>query len=99
MSKEKKKDKGEEKVKKAEKVEKTAPEKKAKAAKPAKAAAAPKAKVTKPKIVISNDDIALRAYFIAEKRNQHGHHGDSHSDWIEAERQLREEAKKAVKKA
>ena len=39
----------------------------------------------------SNEDVALRAYFIAEKRQAAGIHGDTHSDWIEAERQLRKE--------
>jgi hypothetical protein len=43
-------------------------------------------------ITISNDDIALRAYYIAERRQAMGWPGDSHSDWVEAERQLRAEA-------
>ena len=37
---------------------------------------------------ISGDDIALRAYFIAEKRQRLGLPGDTESDWLEAERQL-----------
>src|SRR5438105_14951776 len=41
--------------------------------------------------VFSNDDIALRAYFIAEKRRNRGIPGDEHQDWLEAERQLRAE--------
>ena len=41
----------------------------------------------------SQDDIALRAYYIAEKRRHHGHHGDETSDWIEAERQLASETR------
>jgi hypothetical protein len=40
----------------------------------------------------SHDDIALRAYFIAERRRQMGWHGDAHGDWAEAEAQLRAEA-------
>jgi len=59
------------------------------------AAPEPAAKSTKPdrkKIVKlptpSRDDIALRAYFIAEKRWQLGLPGDSMSDWVEAEAQL-----------
>jgi len=53
------------------------------AAKPAKTAAKKTArKTTKP------DDVALRAYFIAEKRHKLGIPGDSHQDWLEAERQL-----------
>ena len=39
----------------------------------------------------STDDVALRAYFIAEKRQQCGLPGDAHADWVEAERQLAEE--------
>lgn len=53
----------------------------AKAAKPAKAKTA---KLP----TLSTDDIALRAYFIAEKRQQLGLPGDSLSDWVEAEAQL-----------
>jgi hypothetical protein len=45
-----------------------------------------------PVIEISRDDIALRAYYLAERRHRLGHPGDETSDWIEAERQLREEA-------
>ncbi len=60
-----------------------------------------KAKASKPKaapvvkkkpVSISNEDIALRAYFIAERRHKMGWPGDSTSDWVEAERQLRAEA-------
>lgn len=40
----------------------------------------------------SNEDIALHAYFIAERRQAAGLPGDSHQDWIEAERQLAAEA-------
>jgi len=40
------------------------------------------------------DDVALRAYFIAEKRQKAGLPGDSTSDWVEAERQLLAESKK-----
>jgi hypothetical protein len=40
----------------------------------------------------TNDDVALRAYFIAEKRNANGLPGDTHQDWLEAERQLMAEA-------
>jgi DUF2934 family protein len=45
-----------------------------------------------PKIEISDDDIRLRAYFIAERRMQSGMPGDSTNDWWEAHRQLQEEA-------
>jgi len=43
-------------------------------------------------VEISNDDIGLRAYFIAERRAKMGWHGDSTGDWVEAERQLKAEA-------
>ncbi len=36
----------------------------------------------------TQDDIALRAYFIAERRRAHGLAGDQHQDWLEAERQI-----------
>lgn len=67
----------------------------------APAKAAPKKKPAKKKPApYSTEDIALRAYFISEKRHQRGLHGDSHSDWIQAERQLRaEHRKKAAKKS
>jgi len=42
---------------------------------------------------ITGEDIALRAYFIAEKRRHNGLSGDEHHDWIEAERQIRSERK------
>lgn len=63
---------------------------------PSKPKAAKEAKPApkKPAIVISNDDISLRAYFIAERRQKLGWPGDSTGDWVEAERQLRAEAKK-----
>lgn len=48
------------------------------------------ARVKKPKY--SQEDVALRAYFIAERRQAAGIHGDPHQDWIEAERQLASEA-------
>ena len=63
---------------------KTAPA--ATAKKPAaKKPAAPKAKKAP---AYTQEDVALRAYFISEKRRQLGVAGDSHSDWIEAERQI-----------
>ena len=58
-------------------------------AKPAKAAAGPNGTAKAPGFTA--DDIALRAYFIAEKRCQHGLPGDERHDWLEAERQLRAE--------
>jgi outer membrane biosynthesis protein TonB len=62
--------------------------------KPKKAAtrkpAAPKKKAA-PVAGISQDDIALRAYYIGEERRRTGTSGSSHGDWLEAERQLRSE--------
>ena len=37
---------------------------------------------------VRQEDIAVRAYLIAEKRQQLGLPGDSLGDWVEAERQL-----------
>ena len=45
-------------------------------------------------VAISGEDIALRAYFIAERRSKMGWHGDSTGDCVEAERQLKAEAAK-----
>jgi hypothetical protein len=57
----------------------------------------PKTPVKEP--VIHHDDIALRAYFIAERRQQMGWPGDSATDWADAEAQLRTEAlEKPLKK-
>ncbi len=57
----------------------------------------PKSPAAEP--VIAHDDIALRAYFIAERRQQMGWPGDSATDWADAEAQLRAEAlEKPLKK-
>lgn len=49
--------------------------------------------------VIHHDDIALRAYFIGERRQKMGWPGDSATDWADAEKQLRVEAiEKPLKK-
>ena len=40
----------------------------------------------------SDEQIRTRAYFIAERRAQLSIRGDHHSDWLEAKRQLFEEA-------
>jgi Protein of unknown function (DUF2934) len=40
----------------------------------------------------SDEQIRLRAYLIAEKRALHSISGDHNSDWLEAKRQLVEEA-------
>ena len=90
----------------------SAPQPKAKAAtsKPKKKRAAPKKKQaprapsadsgetsTAPQIVEpSDDEIRLRAYFIAERRHKLSLPGDSAHDWIEARRQLIEEASRGT---
>lgn len=108
MSKSKKSDTGKAgKIKKAEKSAKDKPAKPKKSdekksvvkaiAKPAPAVPKPK-KTVAPTPVISLDDISLRAYFIAERRQAMGWPGDSTSDWVEAERQLKAEAAKKPKR-
>jgi hypothetical protein len=71
---------------------KKAPAKKAPAKKKEKAAKPVIETVVVEEIIISNDDIALRAYFISQDRRSRGHWGDETGDWVEAERQLRAEA-------
>lgn len=93
---------------KAKKADKPAKEKKVEArktatAKPAakatpKPAAAKPKKTIAPEPAISLDDISLRAYFISERRQAMGWPGDSTSDWIEAERQLKAEAARKSKR-
>ena len=57
----------------------------------------PKAPSAEP--VIPHDDIALRAYFIGERRQKMGWAGDSATDWADAVSQLRAEAlEKPLKK-
>lgn len=71
------------------KKKKAAPKKKpAAAVKPAASEKAAAAKITGP----SDEEIRIRAYFIAERRLQLSLPGDSAHDWIEAKRQLIEEA-------
>ena len=84
----------------AAKATKAAAPKKAVAAKTPAKTASPRTSVkasvvTKPlpaAASITPADIALRAYFIAEKRQKLGLPGDSTNDWVEAERQLKAEA-------
>lgn len=49
-------------------------------------------------VTVSREDIALRAYYISERRQAMGWPGDETGDWVEAERQLLQEAKEAAKK-
>jgi hypothetical protein len=44
----------------------------------------------------SDEEIRIRAYFIAERRIQLSLQGDSNHDWIEARRQLVEEANRTA---
>ena len=44
----------------------------------------------------SDEEIRIRAYFIAERRIQLSLQGDSDHDWIEARRQLVEEASRSA---
>lgn len=40
---------------------------------------------------ITNEQIALRAYFIAEQQHRENRHTHPHQNWLEAERQLTQE--------
>jgi len=72
-----------------------APKSASKPAKPAPAPATAPAKAAKPaQPAVSRDEIALRAYYIGERRQIMGWPGDSSSDWIEAEAQLAAELKR-----
>lgn len=80
---------------KAPKVSKAAKTKDKVEEKAAPVMAEPIALPTKPRAAKSQSipmaDIELRAYFVAEKRHREGRPGDAHSDWLEAERQLKQE--------
>ena len=58
------------------------------AAKTAKTSAAKPKRAAKSAPSFTREDVALRAYFLSEKRRNQGLPGDEHQDWIEAERQL-----------
>ena len=75
---------------------KTAPKTATKTAAKAKSAPAKAAKpaAPEPAPVITQDQIATRAYYIGERRQTMGWPGDPSSDWIEAEAQLIAEAKR-----
>ena len=38
---------------------------------------------------VTSEDIALKAYYLAERRRHLGLPGDPESDWLQAERELR----------
>jgi len=44
-------------------------------------------------VQLSNEQVALRAYFIGERRRKLGFPGDETSDWVEAKREISEELK------
>jgi hypothetical protein len=83
------------------KAEKPAKEKKKdKAAielKPAKSVVEKSKKAAEAHTGPSLEEISLRAYFIAERRQAMGWPGDSTSDWVEAERQLKSESRRKAK--
>jgi len=54
-------------------------------------ASSPKPVASRP-VEPTDDEIRLRAYFLAERRHKLSLPGDSAHDWIEARRQLIEEA-------
>ena len=54
----------------------------------------PTAGAPKSKVEPTDDEIRIRAYFIAERRHRLSLPGDSAHDWIEARRQLIEEAQR-----
>lgn len=82
--------------KKTEAAKKTAQKAKAspKSEKASAKAAPKKAKSAPVDMTISESDIAIRAYFISEKRQKEGLPGDHNQDWLEAERQLIAELRK-----
>ena len=50
------------------------------------------AKPPKNKLILdSREQVALRAYFIGERRRSLGIAGDETSDWVQAEQELRQE--------
>jgi hypothetical protein len=55
--------------------------------KPAKTKAVKSSRAV-PAIELSDEEIRIRAYFIAERRNRLELSGDSNTDWLEAKRQL-----------
>jgi hypothetical protein len=71
------------------KKKKTAAAKKPSTRKPTTSAAKP---ATSRPVEPTDDEIRIRAYFLAERRHQLSLPGDSAHDWIEARRQLIEES-------
>ncbi|MEX1119550.1 MAG: DUF2934 domain-containing protein [Terrimicrobiaceae bacterium] len=100
MSKKKSEGKAGEKVKKSKaspepvvaETQKAAPAKSATKKKTALKSTPAKKPATKKARRPTDEEIALRAYFIAERRQNLGWFGDETQDWVEAERQLLKEA-------
>ncbi|MEO6847251.1 MAG: hypothetical protein ABI443_07005 [Chthoniobacterales bacterium] len=63
-----------------------------------KVAVSPEVAILEASAILNTDNISLRAYFIGEQRLREGRDGDSHGDWVEAERQLHEEHKTKKKR-
>ena len=73
----------------------SSPEKKKKPGAPKKSAGKKsKAPPSSPPAEPTDEEIRIRAYFIAERRHRLSLPGDSNLDWIEARRQLIEESRK-----
>jgi hypothetical protein len=60
------------------------------------AAKQPSSSASKPATEPTDEQIRLRAYFLAELRHKLSLPGDSNHDWIEARRQLIEEASRSL---
>jgi hypothetical protein len=63
------------------------------ATKPKSAAPAKETPASSNRPAVSVDLVALRAYFISQKRLEDGIEGDPLADWLEAERQLSSESR------
>ncbi|RYD85535.1 MAG: DUF2934 domain-containing protein [Verrucomicrobiaceae bacterium] len=62
---------------------------------PAHSRAATQNKVSSSHVIFTQEDIALRAYFLSEKRRTSGAPADPHQDWLDAERELTNESTSA----
>jgi flagellar hook-length control protein FliK len=68
---------------------------KPRASTPAESASVRKSGVARAKksgVTVSDDHIRMRAYFISQERLREGRPGSSDTDWLEARRQLEEQA-------
>lgn len=77
---------------------KTLATKKSTAAKQSRPPAAGRSRPTKA-VAVRYEDVALRAYFLSEKRRHAGLPGDDTQDWLDAEQQLKVELAAAKKSA